>query len=176
MRKNYADRYKQTAFKKWMLLITTLLIILFIGLFAYLYVIIIQDKNKGFSQTETKVLEQTEIIHVTKIERFHDEKYYHVVHGENEKGEQMIAFVPQVADEAISTIHESEMITEEQLIEQWAKSCHQCKKIKATPALIENNPYWELTYYNEEDQYVISYYEVDSFELVEQLTLYQMFN
>lgn len=176
MQKLYGQQHNRTPLRKWIILIITLFVILLISLLAYLYVSIVQDKSKNFSQTETEVLEHTDIVHINKIERFHDEKYYHVVYGENESKEGLIAFVSQSTDDDIVILNESDMIDEETLIGQWAKDCQNCKKVRTIPALIENEPYWEITFYDADDQYTISYYAIDSFELVEQLTLNRMFN
>lgn len=50
-----------------------------------------------------------------------------------------------------------------------------CKLIRTTPALIDDELFWELTYINDTDKYVFDYYTIDNGQLHEQIKLLQMF-
>lgn len=167
---------KWALLKKWGLLILSAFSLLSFGYLIYLYVDIQKNKTKDFAQTKTRVLAETSIEYIDKIERYHDEHYYHIVYGSDTHGKDYIAFVPQNSEQTdIRTVSKEEMLTESMIKSKWEKTCQACQFIHLTPAIIEDEILWELTYTTQKEQYVFNYYTIDDGELYEQIKLFQRF-
>lgn len=163
------------AWLKWTMLIVILLVIGSLSYSIYLYVHIEKQKAEGFHETKQHVLEETELIYIDRIKRFHSEKDYHIVFGLDEHGKDNIVFVSLSNDEKFLVINNDDFVAEQFVYEQWTKSCDQCKFIQITPAIIENNPLWEITYVDHADKYTFDYVSIYDGKPYEQLQLQQMF-
>lgn len=62
------------------------------------------------------------------------------------------------------------------IINQWQKQCDQCKLVKVTPAMIDEKPLWEVTYWQGSDNYIMDYLSIYDGDRFEQIRLKSMFN
>lgn len=161
--------------KTWTLLGVVLFAIASISYSIYLYQHIQKSKTEGFQDTEQRVLNETELIEIHDIQRFQSEKAYHIVYGSDQNGLDKLLFVPLTNGEEIIII-DDENIMDKQFVEQaWGESCHHCKLIQITPAMIDDQPFWEITYIDNAQRYTFDYVSIYDGTLYEQLQLNQMF-
>lgn len=166
---------KWSQIKKWLYLAILLFGLLLIGYLIYLYNHIQTNKTEDFVVTQERVFAETNIDHIDAIERYHDKQYYHIVYGTDAKEKEYIAFIPQTDEGEIITISKDEMLSESTIKSNWKKSCQTCQFIRLTPAIIDDEILWELTYVTQADQYVFNYYTINDGQLYEQVKLLQMF-
>lgn len=149
---------KTFSFRKLVLLLISIFILSIAIYIGYLYYSIQQSKTKGFSNTEEKVLEQTDVTKVESIYRFNGEQSYHIIFGKTKDGTQKIVYVPLTKDNnEFTIIEQNEVLSEEEVKSYWYQDCQQCEFIKITPAMVDNKPLWEITYIDEKDRYVFDY-------------------
>lgn len=163
-------------FQKGLLLLLGLVIIM-LGFGIYLYNDIIDSKENEFTKTKKVILDQTPMKKVEKIERFHGDEAYHIVYGINEQSEKVIIFYPLEGKEKnIEVINESDMLSENEILNKWKSTCDSCQLIKVSPAINEDTILWEITYRDEKDRYVLHYYSIEDGTTVEAYPFKEMFN
>lgn len=153
-----------------------ILIILCIIYFVFLYYKIDRDKTAGYSNVENSVLQEGAITKVHEISRFHGDKAYYVVFGEDNSGEKRIVFVPFEKDEELTVVDQQDIVSKEDILEKWQQECTDCKLIRVTPGLIDDNPLWEITYIDSSNRYVFDYLSIYDGSQYEQLRFKKMFN
>ncbi|WP_082918037.1 DUF5590 domain-containing protein [Oceanobacillus sp. Castelsardo] len=161
--------------KTFIIIIAIIVIVTIFG--VYLYQDIMKNKSANFEQTREVILEQTPITKVNKIELYHGDEAYHLVYGSDEKGEEQIIFYPLKGKEKdITTIGYSEIIPKDQILQTWQQNCANCELNKISPALIEDKLLWEITYYDENDRYVLDYLSIHDGSSYEQYRFKRMFD
>lgn len=165
--------------KKIFIWTSIILLVLFISAAAfsiYLYQDIVGSKTEGYAETESQILDATSLVSIDNIEQFNGSEAYHVVFGENEANERKIIFYPLEGNEKnLTVIDQSEIVSEETILNQWEEICSECEFIKAVPAIIDENVLWELTYIDESDRYILDYVSIYNGERYEQYRFTQMF-
>ncbi|RKQ37638.1 DUF5590 domain-containing protein [Oceanobacillus halophilus] len=173
-------QFSQSTGRKWLrtiLIILSIAAIIGLALGIYLYQDIMEEKRAGFDDTKEIIMSQTSITKVEQIDRFHGDKAYHIVYGENDKKEKKIIFYPlEGTEKNITTVNTSDIIKKEQILSNWSKKCNTCNLIDITPALIEDDVLWELTYYDENDRYVLDYFSIYDGTSFERYRFKRMFN
>ncbi|RDW22066.1 DUF5590 domain-containing protein [Oceanobacillus chungangensis] len=170
MNNGYSQSTKRIWLKKG--LVTVLVIAFACLIYAiFLYNDLYESKIEGFAETEKQILAQTAIIEVDKIERYNGESPYHVVHGKNEDNEEKIIFYPLIGNEKnLTTINKADIISEQQILNAWQNQCSQCQLVHISPALMEQEPLWEIAYYKDnKSKYVLDYLSMDDASRKEQL-------
>ncbi|WP_245831775.1 DUF5590 domain-containing protein [Oceanobacillus senegalensis] len=144
---------------------------------TYLYKNIYDKKTDGFEQTEKIILEQTSITEIDDIDLFYGNEAYHIVVGKNEENEEKMIFYPlEGKEKKITTVDTSEIIPKEDIINTWEKNCEGCTLVKITPALIDDNILWELSYHDAKSRYVLEYVSIYNGSSFEQYRFERMFN
>jgi uncharacterized protein YpmB len=155
-------------------------IILFISAVVYgifLYMDLNEKRTMGYEETKRELLNQTNLVEIFTIDNFNGEKAYHVVHGENESGEEKIIFYPlEGKEKRITTIDQSEIVPKEQMRGHWQQECINCQFVDITPALLDEEAFWELTYYDEKDRYVFDYRSIYDGSPYEEIRYLRKFN
>lgn len=166
--------------KAWLLWSSIIFIILFISLLIYaifLYMDLNEKRTAGFDATERQIVNHTSISEVSSIERFHGEKAYHVVFGENAEGEEQLIFYPlEGKEKTLTTIDAEEIVPKSSVIKNWKSTCTSCDLIRVVPALINDDALWELTYYDANDRYVLEYLSIYDASTYEEIRYRRMFN
>ena len=161
---------------KWSLLILILILIISTIYSIFLFKDIQESKSTGYTETEKEVLQETDIESIHHITHFYDEKTYHIVFGETEHGEEKIVFVPKVKNkEKMTFIDSDEVLTKQEIKSLWENDCTKCQFIKVNPAMIKNNPLWEVTYRDDTDRYVLDYLSMYDGSRYEQFKFRQTF-
>jgi len=153
-------------------------------LFCIIYAIVLYNnlydsKTANYSETEEVILEQTSLKEIDTIEHFFGDEAYHVVYGKNEQGEEKIIFYPleeEDGEKNITTIDFENVLSKEQIIQEWQQNCTSCQFVNLTPALLDEEELWEVAYQDEQNRYVLAYYSMDDAEIYERLFFKSMFN
>ncbi|WHX27329.1 DUF5590 domain-containing protein [Virgibacillus halodenitrificans] len=154
-------------------------LIVIISCFIYLlflYLDLKDSKTEGFAETKKQILQATSIEKIDEIRKFNGEEAYHVIFGTTDNNKQQIIFYPlQKKKKELTTIDQSDIITEGAIKEEWRQQCSSCEFIKITPALVNDKPLWELTYRDESNRYVLDYLSIYDGSRYEQYRFKQMF-
>ncbi|MBM7598386.1 uncharacterized protein YpmB [Virgibacillus halotolerans] len=160
----------------WSLII--ILIILIIGFIyaVFLYYDVKGSKTEGFAETEKQILNATSITKIDKIEQFNGDEAYHVIFGKDNKDEKKIIFYPLKGKEKnLTTIKQADIVSEDQIVNDWKAQCEQCKLVKVVPALVDDKALWEITYSDESGRYVLDYLSLYDGSRYEQYRFRRMF-
>lgn len=161
---------------KWLFLFFLLLMIIAIVYSVLLYRDLEKSKTRGMSQTEQRIYKETDITKVEDIDFFYSNESYHVVYGTDKEKHKLIAFVPlKSKKQDIKTINQDEIISKETVHKQWKKSCTECKMIKITPGIVDENKVWELTYRDELNRYVLEFLSISDGKQYERLRFAERF-
>jgi len=162
---------------KWTLIVAGIVLILICVYFAYLYHSIQQQKTDGFDKTKAIVLKQTDITDIEDISHFQDDTAYDIALGTTEDHKQQYVFVPKQNEKTdLTTVDTEDTISKQQIINQWKKQCNQCELVRVTPAMIDEKPLWEMTYWIDEDQYIMDYLSIYDGKRYQQFRFKSMFN
>lgn len=166
--------------RNWVVWSLVIFIILFISSVIYaifLYMDLNEKRTAGYSETTKEVLNQTSITKITNIETFNGEAAYHVVQGINKSGEEKLIFYPlEGKEKTLKRVDTKDIMSKQAIHKQWNADCNSCKLIKITPALIEEEVLWELTYYDKHNRYVFDYVSIYDGSPYEEIRYLRMFN
>lgn len=176
MRTSFDQQSQKSTWVKWTLIILLLIIIASTAYMIVIYNQIQQDKKTGFTETEEIVLQETDLVEISDIERYHGEAAYHIVFGKTENDEHKIVYVPLTNDEQdLITIDQSEMISKETLENQLQNECNTCKIISIIPGIENSELLWELTYVDDSGRYVLEYVSIHDGTQYEQFRFTQTY-
>lgn len=177
MRTSYYQQPQKSAWVKWVIIILLLIVLAFLTYLIVLYNNIQKDKQDGFSETEELILRDTDLVEISKIERYHGEHAYHVVFGQTENHEDKIVYVPLTDEEQdLIIVDQSEIVSKEQIENQLQNECNTCKIISIIPGIEDDELLWELTYVDASDRYVLEYvslYDATQYEQFRFTRLYK---
>ncbi|CQR46665.1 hypothetical protein BN1058_00937 [Paraliobacillus sp. PM-2] len=157
---------------KWFLVILFLFLFSLIVYGSNVYQLIQENKIEGFTESEERVLTETDMITVDEISRFHGRQYYHVITGKNEEGEQLLAYVNQSnSDKAISVFSLKRLVNKERIEESWQTACESCQLLQMNYGIRDNVPLLELSYFDNKDRLSYRYYRLDNGEYESGVTL-----
>ncbi|MBR7795581.1 MAG: DUF5590 domain-containing protein [Bacillota bacterium] len=176
MRIRQSSRFTGPKWLKWSLLISIIILISCFIYMIFLYVDLKESKTAGYAETERQLLKANALTEVTAIKTFNGEKAYHVVFGKDGKEEKIIFYPLEGKKKNLTTINQSEIIAEDAIIDDWKQQCNQCEFVKITPALVNENALWELTYKDQSGRYVLDYLSIYDGSRYEQYRLKRMFN
>lgn len=156
-----------------------LFVLLFCIILAIIYGVyslrqIYKSKVDRHDEVEAFVIEHSDITSIQEIDHFQDEEGYYTLIAEDKKGEMVYVFLRD--DESFSTknlyIVPAKTMKEPETFEDKLKeNCKACEIVRSAPAMIDGVPLWELTYYDEEDRYVIEYKYLENGNTYEKLSL-----
>src|SRR5690625_2790654 len=145
------------------LVIAVLLGILFYSIYLYSY--IESSRVNDLEVTKTKVIQSGQLTEVTEM--------YHV---EDKDKKSKILFVPlDQKEEEIMMVDVNETLSEERVTQIVLKECQSCNIVTTTPAMVDNKPLWEVTYFDERDRYVIDYLSMYDGSRYEQLRMFRKY-
>ncbi|WP_176555813.1 DUF5590 domain-containing protein [Virgibacillus ndiopensis] len=172
-------QYSRSIVPKWLKWTFLVLCLVLISCFIYsgfLYHDIQLSKTDGFSQTKKKVLDETELSSIASISRFQGLTEYHVVRGSTKEEEDKLVFVPiENESEKLTIINTKEIISKQNIKEQWQAQCNKCELIEIMPAMVKEKPLWEITYKDNSGRYIFDYLSIYDGERYEQFRLKSMF-
>ncbi|WP_052360676.1 cell wall elongation regulator TseB-like domain-containing protein [Oceanobacillus manasiensis] len=153
------------------------IVVIAIGIYAaFLYHDINESRTAGYETTKKQVLSATSVTEIEKVVTFNGAESYHVVFGKTEKNEGRLVFYPLEGNEkTLTTMNEDEMVSEENMLQEWSSRCTDCKFIKIVPGIVDEKVLWEITYRDASDRYVLDYYAIEDGSQYEQYRLKQMF-
>ncbi|SRR5690625_3471083 len=162
---------------KWSLLLFIVLLGACLVYFIYLYFDIQANKTEGFDEAKQIALQNTTLVDVDQIVRFHGDEPYYVLFGKSAEDEELLVFVPfnYEPDDPLIVVNQLEIMSEHTIINSWEQECHQCKFIKITPGILNDEPLWELMYIDSSDRYVLDYVSMYDGSPYEQLRFKTMF-
>lgn len=164
-------------FNLWIVLI---IILTFLGTGLYfiyhLYSTALQSREEQFEQSKSYILSNKYMKKIKHAEAFHELESYHIFFGKDVDDKDVIVFLPKTFDEDhIVVLKQTDIIKEQQALETIVKQCSQCQKINIKPAIINGNPLWEITYFDEHKRYNMDYISMIDGSRYERLQLKQTF-
>ena len=176
MKNDSYSRYKKNNWLFWSLVIVLIILIASFIYGVFIYLDLKDSKTAGFEETKKQILNATSITEIEKIEQFNGEEAYHVIYGKNEKDEKKLIFYPLKGKEKnLTTINQSDIISKEQMLQEWRAQCKGCKLVKIVPALVDKKALWEITYNDQSNKYVLDYLSIYDGSRYEQYRLKRMF-
>lgn len=143
---------------KWISIGLILIIISAIIYGIFLLKTIDNDKKTGYLAAKKDMINETEIETVNEITHFYGDSVYFIAFGTTDKNEKKIAFLKNKKGKAdISVIDYDKALSKKEVLAKWKDNCNKCELIKLTPAMIDNEPLWELTYLENDNRYIIDY-------------------
>src|SRR5690625_3063660 len=164
-------------FNLWMILII-ILTLFGTGLYFvyHLYSTTLQNREEQFEQSKSYILSNKYIKEIKHAEALHELESYHIFFGKNVDEEDVIVFLPGSFDEDhIVVLKQKDIIKEQKALETIAKQCSQCQNINIKPGMINGNPLWEITYFDEHKRYNMDYISMIDGSRYERLQLKQTF-
>jgi uncharacterized protein YpmB len=143
--------------KKWIWSFFVLIIII-ASYLTHTYLQAIQPIKNAKQQAEKIVLEQTDIVNVLSFEEYHGLESIWVVHGENQKGEKLIVWIPEEHDN-MKVLKENDGIKVKDAINKVKQLSNPKKIIDVRLGMEKGIPLWEIYYLS--DSNLINYYHVD---------------
>lgn len=143
--------------KKW-IWISVIVIFVAIGVTINIYINALEPLYKAESKAIAVALEKTDLAHVDEFSLYNGTGSYYVVRGTDEKGENLIAWIPEKDSKKIIVKKEKDGITKDEAIEKLydEKTPDEVMTVKLG---VENNiPLWEI-YYRSNN--LINYYYID---------------
>lgn len=170
-------RSAMSGWLKWVLIITGFVLILIFIYLIYLYQSIQQQKTEGFDKTEDVVLNHTNIAAVEEITHFQGDIAYDVVLGTTKDDKQQYVFVPKQKENTdYTTVDADKTISKQKIVSHWKNQCSDCKLVRVTPAMINENPLWEVSYWNSANRYIMEYLSIYDGKRYQQFRFKNMFN
>lgn len=161
---------------KWVLLALILILVALIIFFTVIYNDIQNSKTFGFQAAEERVLEETDVSEVVETMRYHGEVLHHVVFGKNRSNETLIVFVPEDRESELTVVNKKDIEPVENVRENWLSECANCELIDIVPAILNNDPLWEITFYDEAGRYVLNYVSIFDGSKYEEFRFRKMFD
>lgn len=157
--------------KKWIFAI--IIVIVASGIYgAYVYNKAMEKKIPNESKSVEIAKEKAKLTKVKSVDYYNGKSTYTVVQGVDEKGEQIIVWVPDKKGNVLVK-KKSEGISEKEALQRLAeqatgkgdKSKPKPKQIVKVKLGAENDiPLWEITYIDQEDRYTYYYLEFQNGE------------
>ncbi|MFP7484775.1 DUF5590 domain-containing protein [Priestia filamentosa] len=146
--------------RKWFMIGGSIIVALFVWLCADIYhsSISAEKVEKGDISILTK---QYKLKNVEPISTYYGKKTYYIASGENEKGENVIAWVPEKAKKGDVIVRKKEGIISKERVESIVKQDRNPEEIKSIRLAVSPNgktPLWEVTYTDDENR--LTYYYV----------------
>ncbi|MEY8349598.1 DUF5590 domain-containing protein [Bacillus cereus] len=144
--------------KKWIFAI--IIVIVAIGLYGvHVYNTTMEKKIPKESKVVEIAKEKAKLTEVKTVDYYNGQSSYAVVQGVNEKGEQIIVWVPEKKGDVLVR-KKNEGISEKQALQQVAKQSKTPKPkefVKAKLGAEGDVPLWEITYIDQEGRYTYYY-------------------
>lgn len=169
---------KRRSFSKAWLFIVLLLIFFSLGVFflLQLYFGTLENKERQFKESRSYVLSNNLLEEITSMEAFHELDSYHIFFGKDKEGEDLIVFLPlEAKDRQVVLLNKQDILNEDKIYERNFKTCTSCRNITIHPAMINEHPLWEVTYYDQHNRYNLDYFSMLDGSRYERLQLKQTF-
>ncbi|WP_330949759.1 cell wall elongation regulator TseB-like domain-containing protein [Virgibacillus sp. MG-45] len=172
----YHNKPRFSSWVKWLAWITIIIAVAIFCFLIYLYNVIQHEKTQEFDQTKKIVFAETALTEINEITRFHGDQYYHAVVGKTDQKDVKIVFVLKKENSnEISVFDMDEMISKDKVNDMFIQTCSNCKLLKTTPAIMNNKPFWELTYTDGDRRHVIEYVSMHDGSKYEQFRFKHLF-
>src|SRR5690625_380517 len=141
-------------------IIFSLILIVFLAIIIYgiyLYSYIESSRINDLEATKKAMIQTGQINEVTEMYHFQDEKAYHILIGQDKDNKEITLFVPAGEHSDITIIDKEKTLSEDEMKKIILQECQDCNIINTTPAMVDNKPLWEITYFDKKNRYVIDY-------------------
>jgi len=156
-RRDFSTSKKRLSlFKLFVLVVVALLLVVCIAV-AVLYKQAMNDKEKGFARASSNAIDKTELVNTNNVERFDGKKSFYIVYGKSKDGDKKIVFMPISKKDKPIIVDESNIVSKQQIINEWQNQCSRCTMIRTSAAMIDEQPLWEITYQDSSGYYVFQY-------------------
>lgn len=182
MKLTYNRSSRQINWIKWTLITLCLIVVTCLVYGILLYNTIQKNKMADFDETIALVIQDTDIIEVSSIERYHGGEAYHIVYGQTSDQEDKIAFVPikvkkdqEKNQQDLVVVNEEDTLSKIAIQKQWEEQCNACELKKIIPGIENDQVIWEITYIDDSDRHVLEYVSIYDGSQQEKFRFTQMY-
>jgi len=175
MKRSRYNRSAGMSWGKWIILIASVLFIAVIALGVTLYNQTMNGKNQGLAKAKDEAIRKHGLAKAAEAERFSGNPAYNIVFGEDKSHRKKIIFMPVKSKVKAVTLEEKDIISRDHALDGWQRECASCSLVRIGPAMIRQEPLWEITYKDQASRYVYDYISMEDGELREQFRLSSMF-
>lgn len=165
--------------KRWLYVSLIIIFLLLIAAVIYGYFIyqgLMKQKKAGYDKTMEQMVDETDLSEIDKKYKYFGEENYHIFFGTTKDKEEKVVFFPLDKDAEATTIDQTDVISKEEVEDQWKNGCKSCKLMKIRPAMDDDKPLWEITYKDEANRLVLDYVSFEDGSDYEQYRFKQMIN
>ncbi|WP_163537630.1 hypothetical protein [Gracilibacillus sp. YIM 98692] len=139
----------------WLISILLLLSIIMIFFGVKIYKDIMHTKTSYFDQVKSYVLQETDVVQIHNIERYHGGTLYYVLKAETQE-EEVLVFVHEDENQGwvYQTYESDAYFTEKEILNDWKEKCSSCQLLGATVGIMNDYPLLEIKYLNSSERLV----------------------
>ncbi|RFU68467.1 peptidase [Peribacillus saganii] len=151
--------------KKW-LIITSLVVLVLIGISAGAYIHAMKPKNEAYKRAFNEAQNEAGLVTKDKFYIYNGMESYYVVVGRDEQKKQKIVWIPFDKKRKVVIKDFRSGKTEEDIRKIVASEMNPEKIITVKLGMEKSVPLWEVTYLDEKNRYNYEYYEFKTGELL----------
>src|SRR5699024_9737238 len=138
---------------------------------------IIRQRDEGYDDAEKIALKETELADIEDTYDYVGEHHYYIFFGKSNDDKKIVVFQQENdnGNEDITLLDQEDIVSEEANIKQWEDACPSCRLMSVKPAMIDDEPLWELTYKDDKDRLVLDYRSIKDGSGYEKYRFNQMF-
>jgi uncharacterized protein YpmB len=144
--------------KKWVI-ISSILVLCFLGFVTGAYIKAMQPKNKAEDLAFKTAKAEADLKTMDEFYLYHGKESYSVVVGTTNRGEKQIVWIPDNARDRIVTEKVANGKTKEEILSIVRQNINSKKIISVKLGMENNVPLWEVTYKDSSDRYNYDYYD-----------------
>ena len=152
------------------------------AIIAYFFVLYSSIENSKIDNKEKLVefiKKETEIYTISKMYHFQDDKGYDIIYGKDKADKSEYIVFNQTGNfnkDKLMVYKSEEFVSKETIEKEWLSACKGCTLKKSSPAMINDNPLWEMAYINNQDRYIMEYTSLKDGSTFEKLGLKLKYN
>lgn len=167
-----------TSNKRWLKITLILLFLIIAAIVTYGYIIysnLLEQKESGYDKSIEQVLRETSLTKIDTKYKYFGKDNYHIFWGTTDDKDKKLVFFPLDKDNEIITLDDSEVISKQDVEQQWKNKCQSCTLMKVRPAMDDGTPLWEFTYKSKQDRLILEYVSIKDGSDYEKYRFNQMF-
>lgn len=168
----------KTSTNRWLKISLIVVLLLFITAISYGFFIyhgLLKQKDAGYDKSIKQVLADTPLTEIDEKYKFFGKDNYHIFLGSTKGKQEKMVFFPLDDQQEITILDQSNILSQEDVKQQWKNHCESCKLMDVGPAMDDGAALWELTYKDEQGRLILDYVSLKDGSEYEQYRFNQMF-
>ncbi|RCW64940.1 hypothetical protein [Saliterribacillus persicus] len=149
-------------------LFVTILSVITISIISYsvhLYQEVVSDRDLDLNEVEAYVKEESAIVQISEIDRYHGDMLFHAVKGKTEDGKELLVFFYEEDDvKEIITYEMDNLMSKEEIMNNWSSTCDGCELLGSSFGMDNEVPVVEIKYIDQEERLVYEYVQLSNGE------------